>query len=36
MVGLRLIFRGGSFELLISTGVEIGLDKKLSESFVPV
>jgi hypothetical protein len=33
---LRLIFQGGSFELLISTGVEIGLNKELTESFIPV
>jgi hypothetical protein len=33
---LRLVFRSRSFELLISTGVEIGLDKELSESFLPV
>jgi hypothetical protein len=33
-----LIFRSGSFEIdiSISTGVEIGLDKELSESFIPV
>jgi hypothetical protein len=30
------MFRGGSFELLISAGVEIDLDEELSESFVPV
>jgi hypothetical protein len=33
---LRLVFGGRRFELLISTGVEIGLDKELTESFIPV
>jgi hypothetical protein len=31
-----LVFSSRRFELLISTGVEIGLDKELTESFIPV
>jgi hypothetical protein len=31
-----LVFGGRRFELLISIGIEIGLDEELMESFIPI